>query len=747
MREAIVSRILWLLLGLILIVLLAAAPLGIHYPPTSTIVPSDVVDVQAFAQQLLVAAANSPQTPSRRIWDALDEPVQRELTKFATDNEPSRTAAYSNTRALTRKLNDIVEKADFFSDADYSQIELSAEGEALAKSSRGPAQQARLNRLMIESCFPDQLQERAGLSAQVSYLGWPVGDQIPVGQKQVEQFISLALTGFTNFFLGFVGVFAGILVTASIIPNTFETGSINLLLSKPISRPLLYLTKMMGGCWFVLFNGALLVVGVWSLVGLRLGVWNHRLLWSLPLFLFLYLNYYSVSALAGAVWRNSVVAIAVTLIFWLICFLVGASHDLIRELVLSPQRLITVIRAGDEMVSLTESGQLQRWNEPLRRWDVIGAPESKNRGPDFARKNQLLGPVYDAEHRRILVVQKGWSSELFRTSAADDWKRVKIHAAPSDCRELFTTASGDCYVLARDGLAALNTSEGRSTALSWMRALPDVASRFLPKSNSFTKLGPSGDQRLSPDAVADVITEGPEALFVTINRGVLHTYRRDAQDQLQVVDRLELSDGQDHFLVRSNRDQVFVAEESGHIRFFQRQGLKPTRSVQPHGRIAPRFLTVSPDGQWLAVVFHDGTAWLYNTQAQRERSDLLPRRADICTIGFTSSQTLLIADRTQRVREMDLGDGRLLATMQPLESILIRVYRVLIVPIHHVFPRPSELAKTNQYVLTESRSVNTSADLRESRPVFDPWSPLWNSAIFVVATVAIGCIYVSRVEF
>ena len=342
-------------------------------------------------------------------------------------------------------------------------------------------------------------------------------------------------------------------------------------------------------------------------------MWNHRLLWSIPLFLFVYLIYYSVSAVAGAVWRNTVVAIAVTVIFWLVCFLVGTSHELIRAVVLNPLRLINVSRAGDELVSLTESGQMQRWNPTLRRWDAICEPETKNRGPNFSRENQLLGPIYDAEHDRILAVQMGWSSELIRTSSADDWKRVKVRAAPQNCRDLFYTASGDCYVLARDGVALLDTAEPRSTAFSLLGAIPDVAGRFLPKSNSFTRMGPVGNQRLSQDAVADVIALGSEPSFATIDQGVLQTYRRD-QGELQVVDRVEVGDTEDRFLIRGNRDLILVADESGTIRLFERSGLKQM-CKRNLGKIAPRFASTSPNGQWLAVIFHDGNAWLYDTDS------------------------------------------------------------------------------------------------------------------------------------
>jgi hypothetical protein len=79
----------------------------------------------------------------------------------------------------------------------------------------------------METCFPDQFESRTGRSTQIIYLIWPLGDQIPFGQQQVEQAIEFILAQFTNFFLGFIGVFVGILVTASIIPGTFESGSVN----------------------------------------------------------------------------------------------------------------------------------------------------------------------------------------------------------------------------------------------------------------------------------------------------------------------------------------------------------------------------------------------------------------------------------------------------------------------------------------------------------------------------------------
>ena len=42
-------------------------------------------------------------------------------------------------------------------------------------------------------------------------------------------------------------------------------------------------------------------VGLWLISGLRFGVWSPRILWCVPLFMFLFATYYVVSALAGLV--------------------------------------------------------------------------------------------------------------------------------------------------------------------------------------------------------------------------------------------------------------------------------------------------------------------------------------------------------------------------------------------------------------------------------------------------------------
>ena len=66
--------------------------------------------------------------------------------------------------------------------------------------------------------------------------------------------IRAAVGTISSFFLGYLGLFAGNIVTSNVIPQTFEPGAVDLLLSKPVNRIGCLSEKFLGGCLFVLLN-------------------------------------------------------------------------------------------------------------------------------------------------------------------------------------------------------------------------------------------------------------------------------------------------------------------------------------------------------------------------------------------------------------------------------------------------------------------------------------------------------------
>ena len=131
-------------------------------------------------------------------------------------------------------------------------------------------------------------------------------------------------------FLGVAGVFVAVLVTASMIPQTFEAGSVDLLLSKPVDRGWLFLAKFVGGCAFIAINAAYFIGGLWLVLGCGSACGTSGCCWRFPCILFLFAIYYGVSALAGLVWRNAIVSVVVAVVFWFVCWTLGTANKLGR---------------------------------------------------------------------------------------------------------------------------------------------------------------------------------------------------------------------------------------------------------------------------------------------------------------------------------------------------------------------------------------------------------------------------------
>jgi ABC-type transport system involved in multi-copper enzyme maturation permease subunit len=126
---------------------------------------------------------------------------------------------------------------------------------------------------------------------------------------------------------GWVIVLLGVVVTASFLPNMLRKGTVDLLLSKPVTRPGLLLVKYVGGLTFLFLNTVVAIGGVWLVLGLRAGVWT----WSFPvtalILTFFFAILYAVSTLFAVLTRSTVVCILLTLVVWAVLFGVGFAYN------------------------------------------------------------------------------------------------------------------------------------------------------------------------------------------------------------------------------------------------------------------------------------------------------------------------------------------------------------------------------------------------------------------------------------
>jgi ABC-type transport system involved in multi-copper enzyme maturation permease subunit len=188
-------------------------------------------------------------------------------------------------------------------------------------------------------------------------INWPEvlqGHKISILFGLIERDMPLPLGGIitgvqiflVDYIAGVGGVILAVIITAGFVPNMMRKGSIDLLLVKPISRPLLLLYKYLGGLLFVLFNAVVLVGSSWVIFGFTIGNWNTWYLASIGVLLFYFAVVYSFSVLIGVLTQSQLAAILLTLAFYLFLIILnmlyGWTQDA-RSAAFVPQELITAV--------------------------------------------------------------------------------------------------------------------------------------------------------------------------------------------------------------------------------------------------------------------------------------------------------------------------------------------------------------------------------------------------------------------
>ena len=148
--------------------------------------------------------------------------------------------------------------------------------------------------------------------------------------------------------LTWIATILALISCAPVFPEFMEEGSAGVALSKPLSRPLLFLYKFIGGLLFMGIQVTLFVVIVFIAIKLRLGVWNPSVFWSVPIVLLVFSYLYAVMVWLGIKTRSVMASVLLTLLFWLVSFLVLFAESITHQAVLTDKGFL-----GE---SLTEEG-------------------------------------------------------------------------------------------------------------------------------------------------------------------------------------------------------------------------------------------------------------------------------------------------------------------------------------------------------------------------------------------------------
>ncbi len=760
-REALASRVMWMVLLLITLILAAIAPLGYREELTWELGDNDVNEWPDLMELVRTEGQQEGETPAGRIWGLLDAPLQRRLTDVRLpqkDKEPPNPFAFLAVfRDFRRALNKLLERPDFYEEEYFADVRLlSSELRALRDKppqERSDLEIARFNRLLLEAAFPDLVRGSPPTSIQLLY-GWlDFGPSFPLRADTLREYLQSRLTTGMNWLLGGIGVGVAILFTAPIIPQMFDPGSLHLLLSKPVARWLLFLAKFIGGCAFIFIAASYLIGGLWLIVGLRFDIWDPKLLWSVPIYLFVFAIYYSVSALVAVIWRSPIVAVALTILFWVACFVVGTGKTTFENTFWNKSRLIALLRTDeDTLFAVAETGIVQQWEPVGREWQEVflSKEQQQSRGillflPTIPREMRSVGPVYDPEHERLLSAQPTippTSLKLYVGERSAEWEAVSNLNAPAGTLELFREPRGSILAVSSMGIFRL-----RGDPL--VRQEPVELFGFkipLNLGGPFRNVSPEPPVLLTQPAAAAIHPESGELCVYT--RGTLTLLRPNSTGSFELGPEKELDgpERQPVVLALAGRS-ILVGRRDGRVQVHDATTLEVRDEFELAGANQPRFITASPDGRRFAIVFHGGQLWLYDDEEGTLQQPDVAGQGDI-SAALVESDRLLVVDSTVRVSHYELPSCELIERFSPKLGLLGNGYRYGLLPLYTLFPKPGELNKTFKYLLSGEKTEELQRDdLAAAQRNVDPWAPLWSSAIFVCAMLAIACVYVEWQDF
>lgn len=782
-REALSSRVLYITLILIALFLLIIGPVGLNQGLPNQVTKTEITDTVGLMKEIQNDSDSEKPTPGKHIWGRLSDGLRERIPKYLKDPQESRDR-FRIRGDFRNELNKQIATVEFYDPESWADVPMDDElRDTLNSKDRKGVEQVNIpNRNALESAYENFVTLQGDNAVYFSWGPFRIIDSpLSFSAKQRNKVVSEAINQILAVLMGMVGIFVSILVTASFIPRTFEPGEITLLLSKPVSRSFLFLTKFLGGCAFTLLNATFLMVGIWLIAGLRHGIWNHNLLWCIPVYVFIFSIYYCVSAGAGAIWQNAIISVVAVIIFWMGILGVGLIKGTVDQLVIEPDRISEIVPVGDELMVSTSSKELRQWNPKKENWQTAFAGDDSS-APAFLRRfgsvNNRFKPVYDKSNDRLVAIQPAFgprrrgSNQIVVGDREDEWNRKRAGNTPTPVvrteidsrnRALLIGNSGIYHFKRKDEGAAKmqdfikkvtrGTISINSGAANFPNLRPDdlkawEADATFSFDRSTDRLAVYSDgviQILKPETPATT-NENAETADEKPNQPAILRNNKPVRYEIDVERELE-KHKEDTGVIAIGGERVVIAFEDGNAAVYDSQSLEEIESINPLGD-TPRLAETSPDGSRLAFLTHGKNVWVYNTQTDSVETSA-PGQGDISAVAFDEMNSMLIANQIRRVQKLD-GSGTVTNELSPRPSLMHRIHQFIITPIYTILPKPGELSNLVTWLTTDQDSValdNERTTLQTERVELDLWTPIWSSALFLVVVLAATCFYIGRRDF
>ena len=150
-------------------------------------------------------------------------------------------------------------------------------------------------------------------NGRLSVLTWELPLDIPVPVFVYKWIFSYVIVGQ---WLTWAATILALISTASIFPDFMAGGTIDLYLSKPISRLRLFFMKFLTGLLFVALQVTVFTVGGLIVLRTRGGIWEPGLLLAIPIVVLFYSYLFSICVLLGVLTRSTLAALFLTIVAW-----------------------------------------------------------------------------------------------------------------------------------------------------------------------------------------------------------------------------------------------------------------------------------------------------------------------------------------------------------------------------------------------------------------------------------------------
>jgi hypothetical protein len=773
-RAAFASRILWAAFVAIWLMLAALSPIGYREDFTTTFRAEDFHNGTRMKAMLAKGLVDddSLQAPIGRLAAAMPEDVSRQLRRVGEGDE-----VRIRLTVLADALNGCLDNEDWYDAEAWKSTLRLKELRELDEGSDAELDESsrrRRARLRIEAAMPGVFETRSSRSIMLTYAGMDFPANFAVDKTQfvtlVNQFVIPVII---DWLLGFVLVFLGILVTASIIPDMLQPGSLHLLLSKPVSRPLLLLSKFVGGCAFVSLCVVQLVVGLLLVSGLRLDIWNVRLLWCIPVSVFLFSVFFSVSLLAGLRWRSPILAIAVTTIFGSVCMVVGIVGGFFDGLVTRPQRIQSLAVTGDVLFGATRGGGLVRFDREQNQW--LEVFESNAMGRDRVLRPITLGDKSIATARvrggRFNPFGSG-ALDLLVLSEADDW-------APEPSLRL-PAATSSLY-LAGDSVLALNTSE---LAITSRREILEAAGHSDGESEQEEDEGEGEDQNdwlaklsnMMGSATSGFHSVLPPRMAISPPRGVivdpqgqwLIAFSRGRLIRLQRPGGGAAGQGKDVWTLAADKTLegeasrrgvidvsgrvLLVARIEEPVQLLDASSFEPIAKLELPDSLIPVSVRGLDDQGRFALVTSDGRCRIIESDGSSTSQFSLSRPLGIKEIESIhvdpASGTLYLVHHTDQVDVLSVEDLSEIERIRPSLAKWRLVNRYVITPLRTLIPPTGALGETIAATVSGKKAVFFNDGSEEEELIrYKIVQPVVSCAAFIAVMLAVSCIYFTTRDF